>query len=388
MGLYYRLAAKLLEDRFLVFLFMVCLLVVRFLAISKGPTAYPQVSTLRMDLWVPLALVLLRFGNRSPVTAAAFSLGYLADNLFGFLYFALYGAALVGSLIGEWRNGHRPSVAALLKLGAPMAAVLLFQLSTFGSLTNPAGKTYQQLHLGFLPIAPQSMFWGAAWLLLLALFPIASDSVPARRRTGLFLFGFAATQLLYFYGRSHDHNLLNLSGILLIILFLALDQLRQHGLGARVPALAAVSFFCLATLAAAQPAKDKLTLARSRIAKGVLLEPAELEKELDRAPNLFAGYGRNEKLFLFSQFDAYLNYRYRLPQVGYFAPFYASVFTEPTATAVRGLLGQGYRVLLYQTPSEDLLELNNTRSMSQAGQRFELISRGALSEVKLLGPAH
>jgi hypothetical protein len=383
-GLYYLLAKRLMENRFLVFLFVIALLLWRLVAIDGGPTFYPQVGFFRMDLWVVLALMVQRFGFASRATAAAFALGYLADNVFGFLFFVFYLAALFLTLVVEWRAGCKPALRVLLGLAAPLVVVLAFQLWTFGGLTSPAGKVYQDVHVGFLPISPQSMFWGIVMVLLVAMGPIALDPDPKRRATGLFLYAFAATMLLYFYGRSHDHNLLNVSGIWVLIAFVALDRLVHFGLPRVLGPLLATLVVCVTAVTTAEASKPKSTLLEARFKRGVLIEPTQLDRDIGIQPDPFAPYRSDiDRVFLFAKDDAYLNYRYGLQQVGFFAPFYASVFAEQTAEFVRGLVAGGTRVVIFRSDPNELLALNHTQAMRQAHQQFALTQRGSVLEVVL-----
>jgi hypothetical protein len=381
-GLYYRLSAQLFEDRFLRFTFMCALILVRLLGVDGSPTRDPQVSTIRLDLWVPLALVVYRFGFTSPITGIAFAIAYLADNVFGFLYLSFFGLAWGATLFKSWREGASVRRSAVFAVVAPVAASLAFQWVTFGSFTNPAAKLYQGVHIGMLPIETTSMFWGLAWLLLLAMFPITQDPDAARRRTALFLYAFAASQLTYFFGRSHDHNLINVSGIWLLILFLGLDRLRYCGAHSRAVPEAAVGAVCLMSIEVAAPIMDKYELARSRLLRGVLTEPTVLDRKLDQMPTLFGAMKPGRRVMVFGPIDAYLNYRYRLPQIGYFAPVYANVFVEPTAALLRGRLEEGYEVFgvaqaaaesmgsEVATEAADVLELNKSVTMTSARLRF------------------
>lgn len=370
-GLYLRLATRLIESRFLVFLFIVVLFLVRVVAIDGGPTFYPQVGPLRMDLWVVLALVLDRFGVDSPKTAWAFALVYVADNVFGLTFFAFYGVVLAATVYQAWKAGTRPKLAQLAALGAPLLLALSFQLWFFQSITNPAGKAYQNVHLGFLPISLQSMFWVIMWMVLLAFGPISLDSNEKRRATSLFLFPFAAAMFIYFYGRSHDHNLLNVSGIWALILFVALDRLRGAAVPKFVAPLLAVVVLLLSLEAVWKEGEAKWAYVKSRASRGVLLEQNALDLEIDAHADVLAPW-RGQKVFLFSVDEAYFNYRFGLPQQGYFAPFFASIFAEATAKFLVDQIGSGTKVLLLRTDPGELLTLNTTEVMTASHQRFQL----------------
>jgi hypothetical protein len=370
LGLYYWLARKLFDDRFLRYAFVCALVVVRFLAIMGGPTMLPQVSVFRLDLWVPLALVLLRFGYASPVTGLAFCLTYLADDVFGFLYLAFYGVVWLATVVADRAARRRSSPAAVGGAALAMAASLAAHWAVFGTVTNPAAKLYQGVHIGMLPIETSSLLWLVLLFLLAAFHPILRDPDPTRRSRTMMLFAFAAAQLTYFYGRSQDHNLINLSGVFLLIFFVALDRLPHCGVRPRT-VYALASWLVAATAAAySAPAAEKLATLRSRLSRGVLIEPIPLDREIDRSPDLFDVRLPGRPLLVFSRIDAYLNYRYGIPQVGYFAPLYANVFVEETAEMLRSRLAAGYDVLLCWSEPEDVAALNATRAMANARARF------------------
>jgi hypothetical protein len=65
------------------------------------------------------------------------------------------------------------------------------------------------------------------------------------------------------------------------------------------------------------------------------------------------------------------NYRLRLPQRGFFAPFNANVFVEPTAIMLDDLLGDGVvPVILDPEMAEWIGDLNRAPALKARGHQF------------------
>jgi hypothetical protein len=102
---------------------------------------------------------------------------------------------------------------------------LLYRLFLAPSGTNTA-IIYQEYGIGFLPIARQSFYWYLPVVFALIFF-------LGRRNRDLFpekylhiswlLVLLAIGNSLYFFGRSHEHNIINIAGSLVFCLFVFLD---------------------------------------------------------------------------------------------------------------------------------------------------------------------
>src|SRR5262249_5564197 len=141
---------------------LAALVLVRFLSVRDHPAFVPQVMPLRLDMWVVLVLAVDRFGLRSWKTALTFALVYAGDATFGFLFAAIYCAALGADFLSK---RERPTARLLARNGGPLAVVALFQKLVFGSFVSPAALKYVDVQLGFMPIAETSLFWPIALLL-------------------------------------------------------------------------------------------------------------------------------------------------------------------------------------------------------------------------------
>jgi hypothetical protein len=368
--MYHRLALRIFSYRPLAHLFLAGLLILRVGAFRFPTLDAPQVSPLRLDLWVPALLVWSRFGFASPATSLAFAGIYLCDDLFGALHAGLYAAALIGGyLLG------RPALRSLGPRGvvlrlAPLAAVAAFYIHAQGSPLSPAGSLYKNLQLGFLPVDPHSLFWPMAAAMGLA----AAVLAPERRAIKLFLLPVAWVQFTYFFGRSHENNLLSLSGSMALIVFLGLDalgaRLRGRGadaLGRRLPVRLACAGLLLSAILFEDGLYARVAQAGRNLAARAPVQRADIEIGADAYPDFPARFpGR--RIFFVSKTDAYLYYKYRLPEPGFWAPFAAWYDLDSAAAYVRDRIRAGDAAVVEGWDSQgELLDLNRSRVLRDAG---------------------
>jgi len=378
--LYYNLASKLIKDKYLVFLFLISLVTIRFLALMHHPTLLPQVTPIRLELWVPLLLITYGFGFFSLVTATAFSFTYVLDNFFGFFYLAGYLAMLTLFLLVN--KNKKELFRKSIWLAIPPALSLIFQLYFFGFFTSTAAKIYQQTRMGLMPISPQSMFWIIAAILPIYLYLTLVGTDLKLKRLGLFLIGLTLLQLVYFYGRSHEHNLLNLSGILLLVLFMCLDKVKPYFAKIGIYVTAAI-IIILPSLVFARNIQAKFNLATSRLSHLVLAEEDSIDIVADKNPNLFKP--SNLKIILISAIDSYMNYRYHLKQTGYFSPFFANIYLDNTVKFLADSINYGYTVVFPSLDTEiNISEFNKSNYLHEHGLKFISIDMKGLSILKLI----
>jgi len=375
--LYYRLARQLMRIE-LVVPFMVAVATTRFLWIMAHPAQTPQSTAIRLELWLPLMLVVQRYGLGSWKTAVAFSVVYLADATFGLLYLVVYlaGAAIAFALQSHARRSLAwGEVATVL---APAVTAIGVQWLYLGGAYSAAAQQYASFRLGFLPIPAGSLFWGILFLLTLSLWKLMGEKDPRRREVRLFLFGICAVQLVYFYGRSRDHNLLNISGVLLLVMFVALDSWTSR----RRAWLAGVAAVGLIGFAASERALEKL----SRVASGFDAPGVYRNHELEAAVDAIGDRWPkgDPHVLLMDCEDGYLNYRLGLRQHGYFTPFCSAILLEDTAEALVEEIDRGARpVILRSGYFGFVLAANRTSYMSSRRLLFRIRKVGGVDEVVL-----
>jgi hypothetical protein len=361
--LYQKIASVLFQNRNYVFLFLLTLIIVRCLSISGGPVSIPQVSPIRMDLWVPLLMILLRYNFNSIVTASAFSIFYLADDVFGLMYLALYLFVFIIINISGFIKSKSSLSLKILSTFLPVIFAVSIHFLIFGSISSASGKIYSDFHIGFLPISNSSSFWFIVWLLPVCLYILTQNKKD--QVIYLFIAGIACIQLTYFFGRSHEHNLLNISGIFIFILFLTLDSLFTNSSRNKNILYATVLLIAGMTVNYYPSINEKIGIAKTKIKTNSIFEPDLVENDLIIKGNYLRSFG-TDKIIVISDIDSYINYRLGYRQIGYFSPFCSNVLIGQTTSFLKEQLNNGYRLILFpgilNNLEKDMISLNNSKS--------------------------
>jgi len=342
---------------------LVALLMLR---VSAGMTAdvaaVPQVSPLRLDLWIlPVALA-LRFGLRH--WGVALSLGALClfSRSIGVLYLGGYGLALAADLFAArlslsetarvpWSRElslfcRRLLPSLLILLGCIGLTALIL-----GSPISDAALLYRKLGVSQIRVVQSSFYW---WLLPLTALTAGlafwqrAELGEKRGSALLLLVGLLISSSIYFFGRSHENNLLNLSAPFLTCYFLCLDLLLPRRGASASLALQAASSSLLIALCAWQYSGKIWTRSVSQLAVLTRTDatgPVVAGRVLPRVYCAEVAKAVAErKVYFFSDLDfwAYFECDY-VPQ-GYMQPMGLEVLKAPLIAEMNRLLDQGYTV--------------------------------------------
>jgi len=229
------LARRMFHEPRLAGMLLVTLCIVRIYSIPGDANVFPQTTPLRVDLWILLLVPALVFGVRHWSVGLTAGLIYFFARSFGILYLGSYALALSidfflthfdsDERIPFWQEiAHytRPIIAGL----ALLSASLLAARWVFGNSVSDALLTYNRLRLGMMRIGPHSFYWwiapalGAIGWLIVSLRRVIG---PKRTGASIFLLTLSIGNCIYFFGRSHEWNLLNISAPLVFSIFLGTD---------------------------------------------------------------------------------------------------------------------------------------------------------------------
>ena len=363
-GLYWLLIRRLFEHRSVGVLLFAALVIVRFLEIHDHPTVTPQVLPQRLDMWVPLVLCCTYWGLDSLGASLAFATAYAFDSTFGFLAAGVYVAALGFVLFRRPADGEfRRPLGRLAVRILPIVLVAIAQKLAFGSIMSPAASYYVDVKLGFMPISATSLFWPIALLVgwAVATFVVHRDDPSSG--WGLLICLFVVSQLTYFFGRSHDHNLLNVSAAWLFAIFLAIDRAREVG-RFRVP-IAGILLLVGAVMGAKQSA-HKFARIAEHIQDRTWITPHPIERGVEAYRAV-----ATPNTMLLDLADAYINYRLALPQRGFFSPFNANVFVEQTALWLDDQIDAGVQLVTFDPAMAQAIgDLNRSVGLRARGHQF------------------
>ena len=232
LGIYF-LASRLFSRKLYALYLFIALIIVKIYGIKNDPVFLLQVSPLRLDLWfIPLALVYYRGPSHWSV-GLALALLVALHYSFGLIYtlsYTLFISVLFFFEIAESKGDIRKRIGRYLSLYGKNAAVILIAIFAhkffFEARISNVAFYYRNSGLGFLPVSKESFYWYVPLILsatLLLLVKNRKSLADKYFKTGIFLLILAIGNSLYFFGRSHEHNIINISAVLLFVLFLCLD---------------------------------------------------------------------------------------------------------------------------------------------------------------------
>jgi len=228
---------RLFLKKELSFYLLAALILIKVFAIMHDPVFVFQVTPLRLDWWILLVILAHEKGLYSRWTGLALGFLIIFHRTLGVIYAIGYLETASVLLLVDFMQSI-PRTCALkatvkkhfkCNLWNAAAIVLAFVISTlmFG-VSLESASNYQSIGIGFLPISEISFYWYvivticAASIYLLNL----KEKLPDKYfTTGSFLIFLAIGNSIYFYGRSHEHNIINVAGSLVFILFLLFDLL-------------------------------------------------------------------------------------------------------------------------------------------------------------------
>jgi hypothetical protein len=339
---------------------VISILLARMYGSMVDANALPQVTPLRLDLWPILLAVVLGRGLRRWTTGLAVGLLYFFCRGIGVLYIGAYALALLGdffarryatpagerlALLDDLRLSLRETGPALAIIGC---AALLVKM-VFGRFGSDGVALYHGLGVGMMRIDKTSFYWwllpltgGVGWLA----FSRRGKGPSKRGETAILAAALLVANSIYFFGRSHEHNLINIGASLLFSLFLAFDLAWPSGesdpLSLRV-AFRIAPFMVVAVCAYGYSNRivKKLDLQQGQLLAHRSIggpEPPPINcEEIKRAA------GDSRILFLSSNDYWYYEQCHLTPR-GFIQPLFLNVLKQPLVAEIDRLLDSGVKV--------------------------------------------
>ncbi len=340
----------------------------RIYASVPDASGFPQVTPLRLDLWPLLLAAALAAGLRRWPVGLVLGLLFVLSRSMGELYLGSYALALAGDFWARRyatpAHDRAPLLAdarLALRETAPALGVIALALLTarliFGTFGSPGVALYSHLGVGMIRIAPTSFYW---WLLPLTgvvgwlAFARRSSLSPRRAEAAILAVGLLVANSIYFFGRSHEHNLINSCVSYLFSLFLALD-LAWPSAPSDPPALrwgfrlapylvVAVCAYSYSGRALSKlDAQQGIVLTQRKVTAG---PPPAIDCDgLKRA----AG---DDRLYILSNNDYWYYVTCDLTPRGYIQPALLNVLRKPLLDDLNGLLDSGVKIAVPHDPGD------------------------------------
>jgi hypothetical protein len=289
---------------------------------------------------------------------------------FGIIYSSAYIQLILTLCAIEYFDGEKrePLLRCLITYGKRCAAPLiimavaaitshfLFKNDEYG---NFAGY-YQKIGIGFIQIARDSFYWYVPALFSMAvilLFRLRTKVSSTYLATGFLLIYCAIGNSIYFFGRSHEHNILNIAIVLLFLFFFVLDlvtrALDADGDSRITPS--PLQQYGVTGIAVALILVIIVSYSENIVKKGYIqfLNVRNAKITYDTAlvlPEGFQGYmakirevtGNSSKLFFVDLADFTFYHYGGYAPVGYCNPFMTWIFTKDLTRYMQKLLDNGY----------------------------------------------
>ena len=365
LGLFF-CARKTFAQKWLAGPLLVTVVFARYYGQLADPVAFPQATPLRLDLWL-LVMVVIRWKGLThwgtalllgALTTFSRSVGMLCLMAWGLTVGVAFGLRVIaaqGDLKNDLQAELRRTLPRLVPSFAIIVAWFVLVRLVYGRWGSDAVSLYRQLGVGMMRISPSSAFWWLFPVLIGTGYLAAREYLraPTPRGEGILatvpLVTLTAT---YFFGRSHEHNLVNLSAGFVFCFFLGLDLVvsEARAEGRRVRGFAWIAAMAAVVASAHFYAAGFTTKAGTQVAQVTQGRPPPETNPPDPTPpiqcqELAAAIG-HPRVYFFSVADYYFyDYCGYVPQ-GYFQPLYLALFTAPLAEQLAGLLRQGYVVVV------------------------------------------
>lgn len=375
MALYF-FGERFFRTKGLALLFAIAAVLLRlYCGFVNSPVMF-QISPLRMDLWaIPLLLAYRKGPYHWSVGLSLGLLVVLHRNL-GLIYLVAWAEfALVLLLLDVadmWKETGLSisAVLALVKRHLRLNAVnlalaalaMLVCLICFHELFSAGALTYRKMGVGMIQIARNSFYWCVPAMLAMACILLVNyrSQLDARYvATGMFALLLAVGNSMYFFGRSHQNNILIISTLLVLVLFIVFDvlislfpdrKLRIPGTDPvkYVGAYFLLPFLFIGLVGLFYSGKIRTIVATKceKFAEGDIvcaLNPTDLD--MSRVRKLTAN---SEKVyFLDIDSDVYHYYNGEYEPKGYYIPCSAWIYKKDLIAHVQNLLDQGYYIVFF-----------------------------------------
>ena len=426
------LASFFFSDRFfktkgLSVIFIIALILARLYLISHDTQLTLQVTPIRLDLWIILLLVAVYRDIRHWLLGIFLGLLVLFHRNLGLIYLTAYMELLVVLFLIDLvslaieKSFSFKSLSDLvikhLRLNAKNLAIILASIALcfilFKEMFSASAIAYRKIGINFLPVYKQSFYWyfpvvlGCLFVFLLYLRKRLGEKYTA---TGLFLVLLAIANSMYFYGRSHENNVLNLTGILILTLFALLDvlifqapqqpvktaasvpQKSQHKGAQPRPAMPKSAggkksflsernvYLSLSVLVVflmgyyySERIDNKLKTQYNNLVESNFAFPFPLSF-MDTAAVRQITHNSSKVYFMDDRYDFYYYYFGKYEPQGYYSPFCAYVYKKDIIDFVQSELDKGYYVIYDAQTQNDYAEYLPYLKYNQSYQKNNIIA--------------
>lgn len=379
---------------------LISLVLVKIYGLMHDPVLCFQVTPLRLDWWILLLALSFISGIYNKLLGIVLGLLVIFHRTFGLIYTIGYFEIISVLFLLDFIDSKISFQSFKIKikkhffLCLPNIAILAFSfvasLIILGDSLE-AASAYQKIGIGFLPISAISFYW---------YFPILASATVVllmKKRKSLSTNYFNSSLLLivlsignsiYFFGRSHEHNIINISASLIFVLFLFFD-LVLYPLTAKgelqskwkkvISVLLPSSFILLITFFYSAGILNRSQIQFTNLQKHQTIYPIPTDWGIKKIRDIT---NNSDKVYFTGNYDFYYYYSGKYTPEGRYSPYPSWVYKGDMINFMQSLLDKGYYIVSPgqgaaedPTPDKEILsELRYNRSTVQDG--FKVIWNG------------
>lgn len=237
-------AKQFFSSKKLALLLLISLVLTRYYSIAAEPVSLFQITPLRLDLWLIVLLLAYSKGAYHWIVGAFIGFLIITHRNLGLIYLISYLELIIALLSIEvvvsicnkefnastFKTIFKKHFSLSLKNILIIVGSIAISIFLFKGFIAESALIYQRLGIGMIQIARDSFYWYVPILFSLVfvlLLKFRNTLSSQYFNTGLLILFLAIGNSMYFFGRSHEHNILNASGALILTLFLLFDLLGQ-----------------------------------------------------------------------------------------------------------------------------------------------------------------
>jgi tetratricopeptide (TPR) repeat protein len=234
-------ADRLFKSKWLSVLFVTALVLIRYYAIAAIGMSFLQITPLRLDLWIIPLMIAYYKGVHHWLVGVVLGLLIIFHRNLGIIYSVAYVELVIllfvfdtiPLMIGhQFASGIGKLFVRHFKLNIKNVLILLASVALclilFKEIFSPSALIYRKVGVGMLRISSFSFYWYVPVMigcLSVLIYRFREKLGEQYSVTGMFILLLLVGNSMYFFGRSHESNVINISAILIFALFVLFDIL-------------------------------------------------------------------------------------------------------------------------------------------------------------------
>ncbi len=340
------------------------LVLVKVYALMHDPVLVFQVTPLRLDWWILVFILAFMNGMYNRLLGIVLGLLIIFHRTFGLIYTIGYFEILFALLLFDF-VGSKISVESLnakikkhFLISLPniviVACSFVVGFAITGGNSMEAASDYQKIGIGFMPISTVSFYWYLPVLISAAVVLLIKKRKELSANyfnASLLLVAFSIGNSIYFFGRSHEHNIINISASLIFVLFIffdlviddAKDKMRVAWVKT-ISVLLPASFILLVTFFYSGVISDKINTQFNNALRWQTVYPYPL-KDLWSISKIKKLTNNSKKVYFTGTDDFYYYYYGSYTPNGYFSPYASWIYKKDMVNFMQNLLNNGYYIV-------------------------------------------